>query len=324
MKVYTSITIDMATGLTVKETSFEYKGPVDLCKGGGGSSGHVTYQEYLADTHEAWLIEVDGLIPGEISDNPYADTSLVPYDPSADLAEVDTAMDQVDAAVDLLGTDLTTAFDTIMDFARTYYDTNYTGADLAAVSTAWANRQDAVIAKAQTRFAGSMAGMNAQYTSSFVIGLALIEQENVRDAASFNAELSLKDYFAAINFGIQSTQAMMQLSSARVDGTRAYAMGLADVKKFTAMIEQAVVDKELEYDVRNVTWAIGVYQDAANLLAGVAGGVGTPDRENRSIGFSSIAGALGGASVGSAFGIGGTAIGALAGGGLGALQESGG
>lgn len=43
MKVYTKLVIDIETGKTIEEESFEYDGPIAECKGGGG--GHTTTVE---------------------------------------------------------------------------------------------------------------------------------------------------------------------------------------------------------------------------------------------------------------------------------------
>ncbi|MFA7256044.1 MAG: hypothetical protein WC047_00515 [Kiritimatiellales bacterium] len=45
MKVYNSVTIDMSTGETISEDSYEYHGDVALCGGGGGGGNTNTIQE---------------------------------------------------------------------------------------------------------------------------------------------------------------------------------------------------------------------------------------------------------------------------------------
>lgn len=56
MKVYTYVRIDISTGETLEERSFEYTGDVALCKGGGGqSSVDKAYNARLASIYEQEL-----------------------------------------------------------------------------------------------------------------------------------------------------------------------------------------------------------------------------------------------------------------------------
>lgn len=48
MKIYRSITIDIDTGETVAEDSFDYDGPVDLCKSGGSTTTNTQDPKYNA------------------------------------------------------------------------------------------------------------------------------------------------------------------------------------------------------------------------------------------------------------------------------------
>lgn len=45
MKIYNEIRIDIETGETLYEDSYEYDGPVALCGGGGGGDSDVNYQQ---------------------------------------------------------------------------------------------------------------------------------------------------------------------------------------------------------------------------------------------------------------------------------------
>ena len=56
MKIYTMVHIDMATGETIEENYFEWNGPVDFCKGGGGSSTTNTV-DYAYNARMAALSE---------------------------------------------------------------------------------------------------------------------------------------------------------------------------------------------------------------------------------------------------------------------------
>lgn len=56
MKIYTEITIDIASMQVVSEKSFEYNGDIALCKGGGGgSSGKVDFPDHMKVAHKDWL-----------------------------------------------------------------------------------------------------------------------------------------------------------------------------------------------------------------------------------------------------------------------------
>lgn len=62
MKIITKCVIDMKTSEVIEEESFEYEGPLALCKGGGGGSGagEVDYPVYMKLTHSDWLNKGDG------------------------------------------------------------------------------------------------------------------------------------------------------------------------------------------------------------------------------------------------------------------------
>ena len=106
MKIITKCIIDIVSGKVIHENSYDYSGPIALCKGGGGSSGKVDFPDYLKHLQSDWLSEADSGNDGYVSlnssmademntalgtgGNPWA--AQTAYDPSPDIADMSDAL----------------------------------------------------------------------------------------------------------------------------------------------------------------------------------------------------------------------------------------
>jgi len=208
MRIHTRVVIDMESLEVLHEEGDDYYGPVELCKGGGGSSGQVGYPAYVERIHENWLEgaandTIDASVTEVMNDalgaSPFV--AAVAYDPDADIAEFIAAVGDFDTITNaFIGTlDLVmnpVAMPTVsvtipskITEAAITTDTAKLEAQLNALKTA--RLTGAVI----PRFEAGMRDINAVVSSAFVIGRAVIESdadaEVTRDTASHGSKLRI-------------------------------------------------------------------------------------------------------------------------------------
>jgi len=208
MRIHTRIVLDMESLEVLHEEGYDYYGPVEMCKGGGGSSGQVGYPAYVERIHEDWLEgaandtisdSVTDVMNDALGNSPYALAAA--YDPDADIAAYIAAVGDLDTVIDaFIGTlDLTmnpVSMPTIsvtipseVTEAAITTDTAKLEAQLDSLKTA--RLTGAVI----PRFEAGMRDINAVVSSAFVIGRAVIESdadaEVTRDTASHSSKLRI-------------------------------------------------------------------------------------------------------------------------------------
>jgi len=168
--------------------------------GGGGSSGSVSYPEYMQTMHGTWLTAVAAdMVIAQTGDNPY--TAAVAYDPDCVLSATNYIIslfyDEVVAATP--GADWSTYFDsslakytaetitaiTAYDFTDPFSDANI-DASITAYQTDLEARRDADFKPA---YKVGMLNVNAVMSSSFVLADALITAEVARNVSKFSADL---------------------------------------------------------------------------------------------------------------------------------------
>jgi hypothetical protein len=103
MKIYEKIIIDMSSGETLLEISFEHSGKVAKCKGGGGGggapSGKVDYPTYMKDQHLTWLTDVaTDITNARTGNSPYFTAAA--FDPDTNLTAMGTAITAFNVLVD--------------------------------------------------------------------------------------------------------------------------------------------------------------------------------------------------------------------------------
>lgn len=117
MKIYNKVVIDIESGETLFEDSFEYSGPVALCGGGSAGGGGGTHAAPDADYKAAWREAFDDTGTDSLTEslvsvvetattsggNPYS--GEVAYDPSTELSTMQTRYDTFDTDVEALAHD---------------------------------------------------------------------------------------------------------------------------------------------------------------------------------------------------------------------------
>jgi hypothetical protein len=180
-KIYTSVTIDIATGEVEHEECFLYAGPVTECKGGGGGDVDSVDEEYnrrMADIYEAQqrMAEEyydywgDVYKPMEM-EQVAANRQLIPYQTEQALAETlaatrlapsnaDLTLAQNQAALGLLPQQTALARETMADTSKAI-------SEFAPVRAQYATEAakgidiDARVTQAKADVAGAFAGQTA-------------------------------------------------------------------------------------------------------------------------------------------------------------------
>ena len=291
MKVYTKIVFSMSTMEVVEEESYEYKGPIDQCKGGGGSSGKVSFPAYMETTHQNWLGYGSDTIESSIVDimntalgsSPFAST--VAYDPDTDLAALIAYVTGLSTLEGLLETNASMA--TLA--AGITDDTNL----VALAATFSDDLSDQLDADVYPRFEAGMRDINAVMSSAFTIGRAVIESQRTKESAKFLAQLRVKattdDALKLIELQLQFRKALASLG---VEATR---------MKLVAKSEEAATN--VKYDEADAKWDLEVYQYGNNVLASIQGAAHyVPDKEKSNGVGNALGGALSGAAMGGSIG----------------------
>lgn len=289
---------------------FEFS-PTVCFKGGGGSSGAVSFPGYMMTVHNDWLDKtgtelIDKCITevmNEALDNsPFATAAT--YDPDADIAVWEGAITAYAAILAGLSdtvdwTNLFTQADTTIDLLI--------DDDVAAFAD---QLDDEITTKVLPRFRRGMQDINAVVSSAFVIGASVIEGFRNRDVAKHASSARLH----GMTLKLSGTEQMIGMMTRRIGWEEAYAKFVVDSRKIKIIAKTEETDKNIEYDEADALWNIKAFQYGANLLAAPGGGTAVNTPSSMSKTQSAIAGAAAGAAMGSQIYPGyGTAIGAVLG-----------
>jgi len=352
MKIYNKVTIDISTGQTVYEDSYDYQGEVSLAKGGGGGgggSGEVDYPVYMKEIQADWLAggEPDGsglttlsvgnditsLLDVAIGNSPFASASA--YDPSTELSSMSTALDNFDACSHGVAyldarTRLDDAVNTTDAFDSTtpYSDTETA---ISSYETYLSNMSTTDEVETElSNFNSGMTNINAVNSSAFGIGHQIIAGNLIETKAQIYSDLidknqrvgdgKVKKYSVIMNSANQIAQLASQQDVQR---------GQLEIEVATKLLHYSIeyyrmsiaanvekTNKDIKLDKNDSLWDLEVFRQGANVLASIGGGTVSKTTDDEvSDGQAALGGALSGAAAGSAISPGwGTAIGAVVGG----------
>jgi len=262
-------------------------GPLVRCKGGGGGggSGAVSYPAYMQTVHNDWLdnsgadtitSSITDVMNSALGSSPW--TTQVAYDPDADITEMVNSVDGLQTLVDLLssGTTLDTLISSVLDDSRIDDSVDEYAADLDARLTS----------EVIPRFERGMQDINAVVSSAFVIGRALIEENQNRQVAKYSADLHMKAF----------SDDAIKLISLKLEYQRMATATLVETYRMKIVAKKEENEVAMSIDEKDALWDLEVFQYGANLLAGIGGG--TSDTRKPSVLQSAIGGALSGAAAG--------------------------
>lgn len=207
-------------------------------KGGGGSTGEVSYPEHMEDIHKDWLgysgspdaISVDmiSVMDTALGTNPL--DSLSYDDPATDITAIESEYDSWNTTVDAL--DEETDWETIVDAVVAKMDESgvLSATDVDSIATAirtsagstisdavesaldllddqvlfeavqgYAHARRKQRAQLRRRYKANMANLSAERSSAYAIGLALLEIDFERETGQFQSQLSVDMFRQGLN-----------------------------------------------------------------------------------------------------------------------------
>ena len=271
------------------------------CKGGssgGGSSGQVSYPAYMETIHSTWLDAVAALIVTAVSGgSPFAST--VAYDPTASVAIMVAGVGAFNTAVDALSDE--SDWEAKIDAAKTkldaaVFDTTYVNADIVAFQ---AQVDDVLASDILPKFQTGMRDINAVYTSSFVMGEAVINGMSQRDVNKYASALRLNFNTQRNDAIVKSADTMVQNLLKRVEFERAVAHYTIEAQRLGIVAFKEQADQDVVLTDMDARWDLEMYAYAVNMLGGISGGtVSTSGNAGMSKTQSALSGALSGAAAG--------------------------
>jgi len=285
-----------------------------------------------------------------LADTPYTDadrvSQAVAYDPDTYLTAVQTQFDAFETAAEAISesTDWATYIDaviaklddgttfptntfianlaTAMSNAVTAINTTIASAPITAVVDGYETSQIARFKRSTARFSASLAEVNAVQTTSFGMGLALMESEFNNDVNKFEADLKLQTFkdllVPSITYHLEAEMRragirdqyisvcvgaitdLLKVKMASLSGT---VSTLAEINRIAIVAKKEENDYNLSLDIKESLWDIELYKHGANLLASAVGGVvSTGENKEPSALQSGLSGGFSGGSIGASVG----------------------
>ena len=300
-------------------------------KGGGGSSGAVSWPGYMQSMHDVWLQNLNTKILQSIGSNPYL--SREPFEPSGILGTMDDRMNDYENALvvsardpwayaaqfwdtevqnqaDLLQLGLEDVWGDFMTLAELRWATVTTDrvADIADTIGTLVNHE--LDSKLLPSFEAGMRDVNAVVTSSFVKGRSMIVSDASDRISAETAKAALEMEKTKLTLMADSTRLLlgMMIEGHKIrQGMAAlgcdFAVKYMDARKSLANLwveclrVQLIANREyyqenIENDVGANTWALELYQYGGNMLAAMSGGTHAVAGDKKS---NKVATAIGGA-----------------------------
>uniref|UniRef100_A0A6H1ZCH1 Uncharacterized protein n=1 Tax=viral metagenome TaxID=1070528 RepID=A0A6H1ZCH1_9ZZZZ len=269
--------------------------------GGGGGAGVVDYPAYMKTWHgealdnsgvDTFTTSLTAVMDAALGNSPWI--GQVPYDPDVDLTAMIGSVGTLQTLVTLLstGTTLDTLISDILNPIR-----------IDDVVTEYAADLDVrLLAEVLPRFERGMQDINAVVSSAFVIGRALIEENQDRQVAKFSADLHHK----------AASDDALKVIALKLEYQRIASQTLAEIYRIKIVAKKEENESLMKIDESDAKWDLEVFAYGGNLLASIGGGtVGPTGSKEPSTAQSVIGGAMSGAVAGAM--IAGASEGAIAG-----------
>lgn len=277
---------------------------------GGGSSGKVSYADYIEEEHGAWLDDIDDIIDANLAGganaaSPYSGETA--YNPATDIATAETRMTRFEDVV--AGIDESTEWEEFIDRALTKADeVLFDETVLKDARTAFSNRVEDTFLSGVNSLSAWAGGVGATDSSAFHIAIALLEMDRTRKVDDFDSGLQFELYKLRGQYLIQGTQQMAGILAMRVEGEKVLTGAREAIMRSTIVANKEEADRNIEMDVQDGLWDIKLFEYGGHMLAAVGSGVSLPKEPSPLV--SGLAGAAGGFAAGGPVG---AVIGGLAG-----------
>ena len=326
-----------------------------------GQSGDVSYPDYMENTHDNWLtgaagggdnmtssIQILMEAAHDLANTPWSDTA---YDPSTPIAAADAQFVIADNLMDAIVAETTWAsyVDKTVTKFSSFWDINFldsmstaidgllSSLDTVLSSTAITNMVEQFeknslprFLRGVSRFAGGMAEINSVNTSSFIIGLAIMQGDYQNEINKFEADVQKEVYVSILRDGIaglikaevaqsvakdglisSGSSLMGQLDTFKANLSAQLTSIQAEITKLTILAKTDEQNTQMKWDVEDAEWDMNVYMFGGNVMGAIAGAAA--GRKGSSDAQSALSGALGAAGVAAAAGASGGLIAGVAG-----------
>lgn len=301
MKIYRKIIIDIESGKTLYEDSFDYYGPIAHCGSGGGGGGGdqtttVRYAPYVESKHQSFLTAMQTFRESA--------TGASPFDGYTDIVVEAAffgsgyAISSFPSLYDMYGKFMA-GLDIDAIYDQVYEDTVNSSEVDNLVSAEVELLDDDIEQNILPRFQLGMRDINSVVSSSFVVGKALIESARVKSISKFSAELRYRLLIAASDRW-----------KTHLEWNKHVVMSYIEVMKLYYATKLDIDDFNYSMAAKDVLWPFTVMEYERAALGALQGaGTSTSDVAGSSKTARALSGALAGAAAGASFGPWGAAAG---------------
>jgi len=285
-KIYNKIVIDIFTGETIYEDSFEYEGEVAQCgKGGGDSTSIVRFAPYIEENHEAFLNTVATYREALTDDSPFDGFSDIVLD--AAFFGVGYTIASFPSLYDMYGKfmaglDVDTLFSQIFEDAVNAPEIN----DLVAAESSLLD--DEITDKVLPPILTGARDINSVLSSTFVIAKTIPRDTQLKLISKFSAEAKYRMIPVAVDRW-----------KTHLDWNKNIVMSYAEIMKLFYSAKMDIDDYNYSMAAKNKLWPFTVLEYERAALGALTGATTTnKDVAGGSKAQKAIGGALSGAAMG--------------------------
>ncbi len=254
-----------------------------------GQSGSVAWPSYIMGTHSQMLfgetITTDEIAPTvtlnfdtnmmEIFQDAYAEgnpyASVEAYDPTSDLATVQTELTALKSVVTAIGeeTTWTSMLEAVIaDLGDIYPDT---ASDITADIAAFTTQEDLTLANATNRVAATYFDINAVTSTAFPASLAILESQHAANIASYTTQRRLSVNKERAQTILQAMSNMTNLLQLRMQGYTSIVQMQDGVVRNRIIAENDYTTLDADMAASGITWDLDLIDKAAGVMAAPTG-----------------------------------------------------
>lgn len=233
---------------------------------GGGTIPAMADPNRWGNVMDAMLLATSG-----IGGSPYA--AVTAYDPADDLALVQTRYD--DWATDLDAIDPSALMTEWVGDAVTLATTLVPTAEIDDAVNAFEARSQAAYMRNVSRFASGMFDIGAVMTSQFGMGLAQMELDRQDQLNDMDGRLRLLGERERSETARALTGQLSQIYLSKLQEQRAGIGGQLDISRIAASMYQDQIGLDLEYEVKDATWDLELFQYPMSNIGALSGALQT-------------------------------------------------
>lgn len=314
--------------------SYEYSGVVDECKG-GGTSGAVEHPSYIESTFQVLVsgeaddpTEADfdtvgngtgdtginllqALAIATFNENPYEDINAFPPDTYNSISQ--EQWETTDTAIrDTALTTDTTRWGIMHEAAKVKADNLFTGQEIDDEVDDFAAKGIDEFNTSVNRFSTGMAEANAIHSSSFIIGMALLERKRLDSINTHRSKVTITNQAKKTEYMMKAISDMATLMNMHMGNRLEILRWQTEINRIAIINKKEQIEMDVEFARADAIWDLELIGKAANVMSAPGGGQYLPEKPSKEA--SALSGALAGAGAGAALGPWGAAAGGVIGG----------